>query len=126
VRFKVVAEVGPEWDMDAYAESIGREFEVDEDEGFLGSELIAGVSEGYGSMPLGDDLAPPSSVELSIVEANSWSTSSNSLRFRVGRECILTSKSLSFSKYVFCAFSYLRNFSFSFLFSMVKSSITLR
>jgi len=31
--------------MDAYAESIGREFEVEDEEECLGRELIAGVSE---------------------------------------------------------------------------------
>ena len=79
--------------MALYAESIGREFEVEEDEECLGRELIAGVNDGYGSILLMGGLEAPSSIEPSIVEANSRSTSSNSLRFRARIECILTSKS---------------------------------
>jgi hypothetical protein len=111
--------------MDAYAESIGREFEVEDEEECLGRELIAGVSEEKGNVPLVCILEAPS-VEPSMLEANSRSTSSSSLRFRAGRECILTSKSRSFAKCVFCAFSYFRSLAFNFLFSMVRSSITLR
>ena len=113
-------------DIDAYAESTGREFEVEDDDECLGRELFAGVNEVAVNISLWDLLAAPSSAEPSIVDAKSRSTFSNSLRFRAVREWILTSNSRSFSKCGFCAFSYFRSFAFSLLFSIVRSSITLR
>ena len=119
-------DVGPKLDMDAYAESTGREFEVEEDVECLGRELFAGVNEAEGNNTLWDLVVAPSSVGPSIVDTKSRSTFSNSRRFRAGREWILTSNRRSFSKCGFCVFSYFRSFAFSFLFSIVRSSITLR
>jgi hypothetical protein len=101
--FLVEIEVGPEVDIDAYAESTGRERDVDEIEVFNCADPAADSrSEGY-------ELWVPfeASLELELVpssesfklEAKLRSKSSNSLLFLDGNEWILTSKDLSFSKW---------------------------
>ena len=113
----MVVDAGLEIDIDAYAESTGREIEEREGAECLGATRIAGLREASFELT--------SSVESSKLEANARRVSSNSLLFRAGSACILTSNNLSFSKCELCGFSYRCSRSLNFLFSIVRSSMTL-
>lgn len=124
-RFSVEMDVGPEVDIEAYAESTGREFEVDKVEGYFSAVMSA---EGYELIiafePALKLEVVPSSDSLQL-EAKVRSKSSSSRLFFDANPWILSSNNLSFSKYGLCKDWYFRSLSFNSLFSIVRSSIIL-
>ncbi len=72
-------QVGAELEMEAYAESSGLEFEVDDDAGFLEPDPSWGVREGALS-------CASLLVDSSRLEANLRRVSSSSFRLRDGNE----------------------------------------